>query len=141
MGQLIIISKVQYVTSNNLIMRFNIFICIFLPRSYNLLVFYHVNIFLQFNFNSINICGSGCFPNFNISLHSLLDIPIWSQCNHIFHLLSNHPNLYIFFFHDTSNAICKLSSSLLISCTIPCFHSSVHITKRQKFPKQNKDTS
>jgi len=143
-------------------MWFNILICIFLPKNYNFLIFYHVNSSLQFNFNSINIYGNRCFPNFNISLHSLLNIPIWSQCNHmyrrcfpnlninlhsllyipiwsqcnrIFHLLSNHPNLYISFFRDTSNATCKLSSGLLISYTISHFHSNVHLTKSPKCPK------
>ncbi len=49
-GQLIIINKVQYVTSMTLNMRFNIPICIFLPMSYNFLLLYDVNNFWHLNF-------------------------------------------------------------------------------------------
>jgi hypothetical protein len=56
-SHIIIISKVQYFTFINLSMRINIHIYIFLPMSYNFLIFYHVNSFLQLSFNSTNICG------------------------------------------------------------------------------------
>ncbi len=81
-GQLIIISKVQYVTSINFNMNFNIPICIFLPKNYNFLLSYHVNSFLELNLNSINICCCRCFPNPNISFHLVLDIPIWMSQPH-----------------------------------------------------------
>ncbi len=89
-------------------MRINISICIFLPKNYKFLLLYHVNSPLQVNFNFTNICSNIGFPNLDISLHSLLDIPVWSQCNHILYLLSNHPNLYTSFFHNTSNATCTI---------------------------------
>ncbi len=131
-GQLIIISKVQYVTSMTLNMRFNIPICILIPMNYNFLLLYHVNSFLQLNFYSKNIYFCRCFPAINTSLHLLLNIFTWSQCKCIFntslhllfnihtqsqcmrilnislHLLSNHPNFCIFI-HHTSNTICRFS--------------------------------
>jgi len=78
MGAVIDNNKVRYVTSINLNMKFNIPICIFLPKSYNFLVLYYVNSFLQFNFNSTNIYDSKYFPNLNISLHFLFNVPIGS---------------------------------------------------------------
>ncbi len=102
MGATINYNKIHYVTSINLNMKFNIPICIFLHRFYNFLVLYYINSFLQLNFNSTQIYDNKYFPNLNISFHVLFNVPIWSQCNYIFYLLSNHPNLYISFFHDTS---------------------------------------
>lgn len=107
-GAIIMIHKVQYSTSINLSMRINISICIFLPKNYNSLVFYHVNSPLQLNFNSTNTQGSRSFPNFNICLHSPFNTFIWSQCNHIFYFLSNHLNFYTLLFHNTSNATCTI---------------------------------
>jgi hypothetical protein len=77
MGATIDYNKVHYVTSINLSMKFNIPICIFLPRSYNFLVLYYVNSCLQLNFNS-NIYDNEYLPNLNISLHFLFNVPIWS---------------------------------------------------------------
>ncbi len=57
-GQLIIINKVQCVTSMILNMRFNIPICIFLPRNYNFLLLYDVNSFCI----SIFIVSPNVFP-------------------------------------------------------------------------------
>ncbi len=89
----------------------------------------------------VTTCTVEVSPTSTIACIPSSIFPFEVNVNHIFQLLSNHPNLYISFFHDTSNATCKLNLSFLISYTIPHFHSSVHLTKSPKCLKQNKDTS
>jgi hypothetical protein len=132
-------NKVQYVTSINFNMKFNIPICILLlrhyTRNYNFLFFYHVNNFLQLNFNLINIYYK-CFSNTNTNLQLLFNILTQSQCTHIFNinlcLRSDHPCFQIFFIHCTSHAICKLNRGLLIEGISPSSFSSLHYQKHKQ---------
>ncbi len=83
----------------------------------------------------VTTCTVEVSPTSTIACIPSSIFPFEVNVNHIFQLLSNHPNLYISFFHDTSNITCKFNSSLLISYTILSFSFECAFNKMPKMLK------
>ncbi len=136
MGQLIIITKIQYVTSINI----NNLICILLlqhwNKIYSVLLHYVQNYFHQIHFNSNNICYK-CFHNINIACtcSSLIVLePMHFQHSFalVFHPLP--PNLF-----HSSNPTCHPHHQLqLVDQMHQLLFFKVFASKK-KIKKQNKD--